>query len=118
MHADQPAFKSRLKAWAARNGIESLLILAIAAALAFDRSQLCRQYLFRFTDEDQTCMWYAAHDLLHGRIAEPAFYGQDYNSCMEGFLAAPFVALHVPYNVACPLVSVLLGLLPFHFCFR
>jgi hypothetical protein len=58
-------------------------------------------------------MWYAAHDLLHGRIAEPAFYGQDYNSCLEGFLAAPLVALHVPYNIACPLVTVLLGLLPF-----
>jgi hypothetical protein len=58
-------------------------------------------------------MWYAAHDLLHGRIAEPAFYGQDYNSCLEGYLAAPLVALHVPYNVACPLVTVLLGLLPF-----
>jgi hypothetical protein len=58
-------------------------------------------------------MWYAAHDLLHGRIAEPAFYGQDYNCCLEGWLAAPLVAAHVPYNVACPLVTVGLDLLPF-----
>lgn len=81
--------------------------------MAHDRYMLCREYLFRYTDEDQTCMWYAAHDLLRGRIAEPAFYGQDYNSCLEGFLAAPLVALHVPYNIACPLVTVMLGLLPF-----
>ena len=104
---------SHLRGWAIRYGFELLLIVGIAAALAWDRFTLCRQYLFRYTDEDQTCMWYAAHDLLHGRIAEPAFYGQDYNSCLEGFLAAPLVAMHVPYNVACPLVTVLLGLLPF-----
>ena len=104
---------SRLRGWAIRYRFELPLIAGIAAALAWDRFTLCRQYLFRYTDEDQTCMWYAAHDLLHGRIAEPAFYGQDYNSCLEGFLAAPLVAMHVPYNVACPLVTVLLGLLPF-----
>ena len=102
--------------------IKVALVWAIAAALVWDRGTLCGKYLFRYTDEDQTCMWYAAHDLLHGRIAEPAFYGQDYNCCLEGFLAAPLVALHVPYNVACPLVTVGLNLLPFlllagEFCF-
>jgi hypothetical protein len=95
------------------SAVKLALVLGIAAALFWDRSTLCRQYLFRYTDEDQTCMWYAAHDLLHGRIAEPAFYGQDYNSCMEGYLAAPLVALHVPYNIACPSVTVGLNLLPF-----
>ncbi len=105
--------RPRLLAWAYRCGFELPLILGIAVALAHDRYMLCREYLFRYTDEDQTCMWYAAHDLLRGRIAEPAFYGQDYNSCLEGFLAAPLVALHVPYNIACPLVTVMLGLLPF-----
>jgi hypothetical protein len=105
--------RPRLLAWASRCGFELPLILGIAVALAYDRYVLCRVYLFRYTDEDQTCMWYAAHDLLRGRIAEPAFYGQDYNSCLEGFLAAPLIAMHVPYNIACPLVTVMLGLLPF-----
>jgi len=104
---------SRFRERLSRIGIESPLLLGIAGALVYDRYALCRQYLFKYLDEDQACMWYAAHDLLHGRIAEPAFYGQDYNSCMEGFLAAPLVAMHVPYNVACPLVTVVLGLLPF-----
>jgi hypothetical protein len=113
VEAGQPPRGSRLMAFASQYGFELPLILGIAGALAYDRSALCREYLFRYLDEDQACMWYAAHDLLHGRIAEPAFYGQDYNSCLEGFLAAPLVALHVPYNIACPLVTVLLGLLPF-----
>ncbi len=90
-----------------------LPVVAIGGLLAYDRYRLGKEYLFKYTDEDQTCMWYAAHDLLHGRIAEPAFYGQNYNSCLEGFLAAPLVALHVPYNIACPLTTLVLGLLPF-----
>ena len=104
---------SRFHTWIATHALESFLLACIAGALAWDRLAICRQYLFRYTDEDQTAMWYAAHDLLHGRIAEPAFYGQAYNNCLEGFLAVPLVALHVPYNIACPLVTVLLGLLPF-----
>lgn len=109
----RPALRARLESWAHHRWLQLALVLTIGVLLGWDRLLLCRQYLFRYTDEDQCCMWYAAHDLLHGRIGEPSFYGQDYNCCLEGFLAAPLVALGVPYNVACPLVTVLLGLLPF-----
>ena len=89
------------------------MVLGIGLALVYDRYILCKEYLFSYTDVDQTIMWYAARELLHGRLHEPCFFGQDYNSCMEGYLAAPLIALHVPYPIAVPLVTVVLGLLPF-----
>jgi hypothetical protein len=89
------------------------LLLALATTLCYDRYILCRDYLFKYTDEDQAIMWDAAHELLHGRIREPCFYGQDYNSCVEGFLAAPLIAAGVRYHIAVPLVTVTLSLLPF-----
>jgi hypothetical protein len=58
-------------------------------------------------------MWNAAHELLNGHLREPAFFGQDYNTCLEGYLAAPFIAMGASYNVAVPLVALILGLLPF-----
>ena len=114
--APEPARQAWWVRWRwllAHRWLQTPLLLGIAACLFYDRFQLCKQYLFKYTDEDQAVMWYAAWDLLRGRIAEPAFYGQDYNTCAEGFLAAPLVAMHVPYNVACPLTSMILGLLPF-----
>jgi hypothetical protein len=88
-------------------------LLSLAGLLFFDRLHLFQQYLSQYFDEDQGIEWYAARELLHGRLHEPCFYGQSYNSNVEGFLAAPLVAMRVPYPIAVPLVTVLLGLFPF-----
>ena len=83
---------------------------------ALDRAKprgVGQAFLFRYSDEDQTLLWHAAHDLLQGQIPEPCFYGQSFNSCLEGYLAAPLIVLHVPYWVAVPLVAIFLGLFPF-----
>ena len=78
------------------------------------RVALGQAFLFRYSDEDQTLLWHAGHDLLHGSIPEPCFYGQSFNSCMEGYLAAPLTLLpFVPYWVAVPSVAIFLGLFPF-----
>src|SRR5579862_4201401 len=69
----------RLKPWFYHRWLQLPLVLSIAWLLLYDRYVLCKQYLFRYTDEDQTIMWYAAHELLHGRLHEPCFFGQDYN---------------------------------------
>jgi hypothetical protein len=91
-----------------------LAILAvIGGLLVFDRIRLCRELLFKFFDEDQNIQWYAARQLLRGHIPEPCFYAQEFNSCVEGFLAAPLIALRLPYHVAVPLVALVLGLLPY-----
>jgi hypothetical protein len=86
----------------------------ILGLLVWDRLELGRLFLFRYTDEDQTLLWVAAQNFLHGCIPEPCFYGQDYNSCLEGYLAAPLLFLHVlPYERALPTITMILGLLPF-----
>jgi hypothetical protein len=81
--------------------------------LLWDRVRLGRILLFKYTDEDQAVLWNAANDLLHGWIPEPCFYGQSFNSCVEGLLAAPLVLLHVPYWIAVPTITIVLGLFPF-----
>lgn len=95
------------------HALQTALVLVIAGLLLFDRLRLAQLFLFKFSDEDQTLEWYAAHELLRGHIPEPCFYGQSFNSCLEGMLAAPLVAVHVPYWIAVPTVTVLLGLFPF-----
>ncbi|HVS69654.1 MAG TPA: hypothetical protein VHQ47_00195 [Phycisphaerae bacterium] len=93
--------------------VEGALVLALLALLIADRWRLCEQFLFRWTDEDQAIMWYGAWELMHGRIPEPCFFGQAYNSVLEGWLAVPLIWCGVSYAVAVPLVTVVLGLLPF-----
>ncbi len=87
--------------------------MGILGYLIFDRFRLFQEYLSKYADEDQAIEWYAAREALHGRFHEPCFYGQSYNSNLEGFLGAPLVAMHVPYEIALPLVTVSLGLFPF-----
>jgi hypothetical protein len=53
-------------------------------------------------------LWYAGKQLIHGKIHEPNFYGQNYNTTFE---AGPGAVLHhfgVPLNVAIPLGTMLL----------
>ena len=102
----------RWGAWL-RWGVELGALLALAGFLFFDRLWLFQEYFAKYIDEDQGIEWYAARELLRGKLHEPCFYGQAYNSNLEGFLAAPLVACHVPYEIAVPLATVVLGLLPF-----
>lgn len=93
--------------------VEGALLLALLWMLLYDRWRLCQEFLFQWTDEDQAIMWYGAYELMHGRVHEPCFYGQAYNSVLEGWLAVPLLWWGLRYAVAVPLVTVTLGLLPF-----
>jgi hypothetical protein len=93
--------------------VEGALLLALLWMLLEDRWRLCQEFLFQWTDEDQAIMWYGAYELLHGRVHEPCFFGQAYNSVLEGWLAVPLLWWGIRYAVAVPLVTVALGLLPF-----
>ncbi|HUO11022.1 MAG TPA: hypothetical protein VM008_22170 [Phycisphaerae bacterium] len=94
--------------------LETLLLVGMVLLILHNRFLLGQQFLFAYSDEDQTLLWHAANDLLHGQIPEPCFYGQSFNSCLEGYMAAPLILLHiVPYWVAVPSVAIVLGLFPF-----
>lgn len=74
---------------------------------------ILEQFAFRYTDDDQTIMWYGAEEMSHGRFHEPCFYGQRYNTMLEGALAVPLLWLGIAHSVALPLTTSALALFPF-----
>lgn len=88
------------------------LLLCMVFLIA-DRWSILHQFGFRFTDDDQTIMWSGAVEMAHGRFHEPCFYGQRYNSMLEGLLAVPFLWCGLRADVALPLVTSMLTLFPF-----
>jgi hypothetical protein len=76
-----------------------LLIDQLRALLSFGRSH---------TDQDQTILWYAGRELLRGRVYEPNFFGQRYNTTFE---AIPGALLHIAglsWGTALPAATTLL----------
>ena len=71
------------------------------------------QFGFKYTDSDQSIMWLATTHFAEGLFYEPRFYGQDYNTTLEAFLATPLYWLNIPLNIALPLTTVFLAILPF-----
>ncbi|MBO6517648.1 MAG: hypothetical protein JJ975_13970 [Bacteroidia bacterium] len=71
------------------------------------------RFNWQFVDSDQAVNWLTAVDLSEARFYSPYFYGQFYNSILEAFCSAPWIALGLPVEKVVPLVSNLLGALPF-----
>lgn len=68
-----------------------------------------------YIDSDQPTMWLGARDFSEGLFHEPRYYGQNYNTLLEGLLAAPLIRLGMPVYLAVPLITHLLFLTPFLF---
>lgn len=66
-----------------------------------------------FTDSDQVVIWHSAKDFAAGIFREPCYYGQAYNSNLEGFLAVPLVWAGIKPYIAVPLVSSIMAAFPF-----
>jgi hypothetical protein len=114
MPLECPTFARRFWRWPViLRAVEALLLLGMIALILRDRLALARSFFFVYGDEDQTLLWYAAQDLLHGRIPEPCFYGQAFSSCLESYLAVPLLWANMPPWSALPSITVFLGLLPF-----
>ena len=79
----------------------------------FTRYQVLLDFAYVFIDLDQVLLWSAADEALKGRIHEPRFYGQAYNTMVEGLLGAPLVAGGFPYHIALPSVTSVLAFAPF-----
>lgn len=65
-----------------------------------------------YTDSDQVVIWHSAKDFASGIFMEPCYYGQPYNSNLEGLLAVPLLWLGIKANFAVPIISSLLSALP------
>jgi hypothetical protein len=76
-----------------------LLIDQLRTLLSFGRSH---------TDQDQTILWYAARELLSGKVYEPNFFGQRYNTTLEAIPGALLHRAGLPWGTALPLATTLL----------
>jgi hypothetical protein len=76
-----------------------LLIDQLRALLSFGRSH---------TDQDQTILWYAGRELLSGKVYEPNFFGQRYNTTFEAIPGALLHAAGLSWGTALPLATTLL----------
>lgn len=91
-----------------------LIVFAQALVLTlWDRFRILSDLAWVYTDKDQVLMWTAAYEFMHGNFHEPRFFGQAYNSLIEGLVAVVPVTFGLSYHVALPLVTVVLGLIPF-----
>jgi hypothetical protein len=89
-----------------------LVFAAFLAAVVFTRAMMFFEINLGPVDSDQPFMWIGASDYAKGKFHEPRFYGQDYNTFMEGLFAVPMIWCNVPEYVAVPLASQLIWLFP------
>ena len=66
-------------------------------------------------DNDQVVMWSGAKHFSQGLFYVPRYYGQDYNTMMEGLFATPLMKLGLKVYYAVPIATHLIFLTPFLF---
>lgn len=103
----------KLPAWLnSKNALIGVLMLMLIFLL-IEKIYIYTQFSVKYTDEDQCVLWLAADELMHGHFREPCFFGQDYNSSLEGWLSIPFFWMGMNFNEAIPLTTLIMSLLPF-----
>jgi hypothetical protein len=85
-----------------------LLVLII-----IDRWNLLEQFTFRYVDDDQSIMWYAAKEFAAGNFHEPCFYGQPYGTMFESLCAVPLIWCGVSYPVALTVMMSAVTIFPY-----
>lgn len=68
---------------------------------------------FKYTDTDQTVMWLGTKNYAEGNFHEPGYYGQNYNTLLEAFLAVPFYKMGLKQFIILPIITTILTLIPF-----
>lgn len=103
-----PAIKSSSKLWTA------LFFVALALVI-ITRVLFFLEINIHYIDSDQPFMWAGAVDYSRGIFMEPRFYGQDYNTFIEGLLAVPLLWMGIPVYYALPIATHFMSLFPFLF---
>lgn len=94
-----------------------LLSLFLSLCIAFTKAWVLFTFSTVYTDNDQLILWIGARDFLQGYFPDFCFYGQAYNTMLEGYLAAPLVWSGIHYSVALPLITLGIGLIPWLIAF-
>lgn len=103
----------KLPSWLySKNTLIGIFILLLIFLL-IEKLYIYFAFSVKYTDEDQCILWLAADELMRGNFREPCFFGQDYNSSLEGWLSIPFFWMGMNFNEAIPLTTLIMSLLPF-----
>ncbi|HRD53656.1 MAG TPA: hypothetical protein PKY96_13510 [Flavobacteriales bacterium] len=99
---------SKTDSRSAHIALSALILLSMV-----ERVLLLLRFGFTHIGIDDALIQQVAIDYGQGLFREPFLYGQNYNPMLEALLAAPFVRLGATPWIALPIVTSLLGLLPF-----
>jgi hypothetical protein len=80
----------------------------LASGLFIDQLRALLSFGRTHTDQDQTILWYAGRELLSGKVYEPNFFGQRYNTTFEAVPGALLHAAGLSWGTALPLATTLL----------
>lgn len=92
--------------------VHNLWLISLVIFIAYRLTALI-YFGLNFTDSDQVVIWHSAKDFAAGIFREPCYYGQAYNSNLEGLMAVPLVWAGIKPYIAVPLVSSLMAAFPF-----
>jgi hypothetical protein len=93
------------------NAPASFVLSALVALLANLHIKIFEKFSFVWTDMDQLKMWVGVNEIRDGNIHMLRYYGQDYGSMLEAWLATPFV--WVDLATLLPIISYALLLTPY-----
>ena len=86
---------------------------ALLSLGALDRAIVIAGFGSRYVSTDDGVIWGAAMHYGRGSFHGPYYYGQNYGPMLEALVAAPFTHLGIPLWWLMPIVTTVLGLLPY-----
>ncbi len=90
-----------------------IILILLISCIIFQKYLVLTKFIFTYVDSDQAIMWHAAKAYYNGIFHEPRFYGQNYNSMLEAFLAAPLISINVPIIYAVSITTSILATFPY-----
>lgn len=87
---------------------ERLGLYVLTVLFLIEQIRILFDFAIHYTDIDQTLLWYAAKEFVHGRLHEPNFYGQLYNTIFESVPGYLLHLLGVPLNISISLSSMVI----------
>ena len=87
--------------------------VTLLALGVIDRAIVIGGFGGRYVSSDDGVIWVAAMHYGQGIFHGPYYYGQNYGPMLEALIAAPFTRLGIPLWWLMPIVTTVLGLLPY-----
>jgi hypothetical protein len=104
-----PAKRHPIARGPGRSRASWLGLIVLFSCFEIDQLRALFGYSRFATDEDQTLLWFAGHQLLNLHVHEPSFYGQNYNTVFEALPGELLHLLGLSLALASPLAAMLMA---------